>query len=503
MNNYLLTIVMLLFGMVSAKATDDPPCPLLAIACEGDGITLVADATLISSGFTNYQWYKGSVAPGNEIVGATNDTLVLLNLQLGDAGDYYFSSTDNTGCEQSSCCPVKLGVEKVDAQADNDGPVCEGSSVGLSASTGSNNATFAWSGPGTLSNPNTANASLPTATPNQSGVYTVTVTNENGCTATATTEVVVNPNPTITIAAGPTCAPNLLTYSVTVSLSSGAGLMTNGGTATDNGNGTWTVSGIPAGQNVLLTAATDEHCETDLSVNAPDCSCPTVNPPTGQGAEICENETIPALTVMVGNGETADWYDAAMGGNLLADNTTSFTPNAAGTYYAETQDITTGCVSSTRTEVTLHIYDNPTIMVEDPAACAANLQTYAVTVSISAGSTLTSDFGTVTDNGNGTMTVSGIPAGQDVTLTATAMTSNCEGHLTVNAPDCSCPTVNPPTGQGAEICENETIPALTVTVGNGETADWYDAAMAVTCWPTTRPLSLPAQPARITPKRKT
>ena len=49
--------------------------------------------------------------------------------------------------------------------------------------------------------------------------------------------------------------------------------------------------------------------------------------PEGEGAEICENETIPTLTVTVGDGETADWYDA--NGNLVADNTHHFHPDSS------------------------------------------------------------------------------------------------------------------------------------------------------------------------------
>ena len=105
----------------------------------------------------------------------------------------------------------------------------------------------------------------------------------------------------------------------------------------------------------------------------------------------------------------------------------------------------------------------------------ADLNTYGLTVSVSNGATLTSDFGTVTDNGDGTITVSGIPAGQDITLTVTDMTSDCDGHLEGDRPRLQLPAGGSSKGEGAEICENETIPTLTVTVGDGETADWYDA----------------------------
>ena len=96
-------------------------------------------------------------------------------------------------------------------------------------------------------------------------------------------------------------------------------------------------------------------------VNAPDCDCPTVDAPEGEDVEICEGDPIAALTVTVGNGQTADWYDAAMGGNLLSGSTTSYNPNMAGTFYVEARDLTTGCTSSTRTAITLTINPKPTV----------------------------------------------------------------------------------------------------------------------------------------------
>ena len=90
--------------------------------------------------------------------------------------------------------------------------------------------------------------------------------------------------------------------------------------------------------------------------------CPTVNAPTSGGdATICSGATIPTLTVSVGVGETADWYDASSGGNQLAMGTTSYTPTAAGTYYAEARNIANDCTSSMRTAVTLVINANPTL----------------------------------------------------------------------------------------------------------------------------------------------
>jgi hypothetical protein len=69
----------------------------------------------------------------------------------------------------------------------------------------------------------------------------------------------------------------------------------------------------------------------------------------------------PQLMVAVPSGVTADWYDAAIGGVLLAQNTTSFTPTNASagthTYFAKARSILTGCVSTSVIAVNLTLQD--------------------------------------------------------------------------------------------------------------------------------------------------
>ena len=61
------------------------------------------------------------------------------------------------------------------------------------------------------------------------------------------------------------------------------------------------------------------------------------------------NEAI--LSVTSTSNTSVNWYDAASDGQLLQANSLSYTSNAVGTYYAETIDNITGCISTTRTAV--------------------------------------------------------------------------------------------------------------------------------------------------------
>jgi hypothetical protein len=93
-------------------------------------------------------------------------------------------------------------------------------------------------------------------------------------------------------------------------------------------------------------------------------------PVSGGNQSYCSNQSIPALKVIVGTGVTADWYAASSGATALAIGTMSYTPSSAGTFYAEARNTTTGCLSTTRTAVTLTM--NGTLPVSVSIAASAN-----------------------------------------------------------------------------------------------------------------------------------
>lgn len=133
--------------------------------------------------------------------------------------------------------------------ANNNGPLCEGEQMDLTASNVAGGA-FSWSGPAAFSG-NVQNASIPNAPASSFGTYTVTVT-VNGCSASATTTVVMNPGTQPVIdPAGPFCengAPVTLTASVAGGTWSGPGI-TNGAT------GEFTPSAASIGNNTITYTA--------------------------------------------------------------------------------------------------------------------------------------------------------------------------------------------------------------------------------------------------------
>ena len=80
---------------------------------------------------------------------------------------------------------------------------------------------------------------------------------------------------------------------------------------------------------------------------------PRPNAPVSNGNQnICSNQSA-LLEVSVNTNESVNWYDAAANGTLILANSLILSPTVAGSYYAETYNLSTQCISNTRTEVIL------------------------------------------------------------------------------------------------------------------------------------------------------
>ncbi len=101
-------------------------------------------------------------------------------------------------------------------------------------------------------------------------------------------------------------------------------------------------------------------------------------------------QTLTASASVVNAGETLTWYDAPTAGNVVLDPSLSVIGSI--TYYAEASDDTSGCVSLSRTVVTLEIFAVPDAPISggNQSACALDpVQTLTASASVNAGETLT------------------------------------------------------------------------------------------------------------------
>ena len=299
-------------------------------------------------------WYDAPTGGTLLLAGATEFTPLV-------AGTYYAEARDLvTNCTSETRTPVTLTINPtpmLTASADR-AVVCAGDLVVLSAAAegGQPPYTYLW-------NQNLGSGETRNARPVQTTTYAVTVTDDNGCTATAEITVTVNPLPVIRFI-DTECSDDLMSYTVRIT-TDGDAVISDVGTVVNDGGGNFRIINIPIAVNVVIVSIFDAtDCRSTLPIGAPDCDCDnvTIEQPVSDGdVTICTGDAIPPLRATAANGQTVDWYDAPVDGNLLFAGSLTFTPTVAGTYYAEARDLLTGCVSRTRTPITLTINEAPTV----------------------------------------------------------------------------------------------------------------------------------------------
>jgi hypothetical protein len=404
------------------------PLPVVLISGT-DAVCPGGNTTLTASGATTYAWSPDaslSTIAGSSVVATPSSTTV-----------YTVTGTDGSGC--TSTDDITVTVNPLPSiSASGNVAICDGESTTLEGFGGD---AYTWSPATNLSA--TSGQSV-TASPTSTITYTVTGTDANGCENTATIDVTVNPNPTINITSIPTCSVDLLTYSLSV-VSTG-NVTSTAGTVANTGGNNWSITAIPAGTNIVLTT-TLGTCDATLPIGAPDCSCPPIADAISLGDEdFCAGSTIPTLGVQAVSGIAFDWYSVASGGIALATDVNTYTPTAAGDYFVQARDIATGCLSSTRTEITLIENALPTIVATDDfAICEGDVASLSASGAVSyawVGTGLVSNTGAdVTANladGVFTFTVTGTDGNGCTDTEDVQVTVNPVPTITVvSAPVCS------------------------------------------------------------------
>ncbi len=433
-------------------ATATPPANATVVWYDAPtGGTVVASPTLNTVGTVTY--YAESVQNVTNCVSATRTAVILT---INETPNAPISGGDQTECEAT---PIQTLTATATAPAGS-------SVVWYDAATGGN----------IIASP-TLN-SVGTVT-----YYAESSDNSTSCPSFTRTPVslTIQDTPDITVATAASCAPDLLTYSVSVDVSEGTVTSTEG-TVVDNGGNNWTISGITSGNDITLTVTAPNACIRTLDITAPDCSCPVVAAPTSGGDQTeCEQNPIQTLTAMATSpaDATVVWYDAPTGGNVIADPSLSTTGSA--TYYAESRDNVTNCVSSTRTAVVLTIDAAPSAPTSggDQTECEQNpIQTLTATATAPAGSTVVwydaptggNVVASPTRNTVGTITY--YAQSENSTTSCTSLTRTAVS-LTIQ------PAPAPPTSGGDQTeCETSPIQTLTATATApaGASVVWYDAA---------------------------
>ncbi|MFN8353208.1 MAG: SdrD B-like domain-containing protein [Spirosomataceae bacterium] len=150
------------------------------------GSNLLLNAT----GGTSYSW------SGPNGFSSTQQSPIKSNVIADDAGVYFVTAQMPAPNLCTNSNSILVQINNQGATAISNSPVCTGQTLSLNASVGASS--YSWAGPGgfssTQSNPQRNNAS-----PDMSGVYSVTVQGGTGCTGTNTVSVEVRPVPTLSL----------------------------------------------------------------------------------------------------------------------------------------------------------------------------------------------------------------------------------------------------------------------------------------------------------------
>ncbi|MEM6894828.1 MAG: HYR domain-containing protein, partial [Bacteroidota bacterium] len=171
----------------------------------------VGDATSqLSATGSNLLWYNVSTG------GSGSATAPTPSSASAGTTSYWVSQTNGSGCE-SPRSQIDVVVTALPSAPGVTSPVvyCEGDAASALAATGTN---LLWY---TVSTGGTGSATPPTPSTAAAGTtsYYVSQTNANGCEGPrAQIDVTVNALPTIAVSTAPSCAPDLLTYSLSVNV---------------------------------------------------------------------------------------------------------------------------------------------------------------------------------------------------------------------------------------------------------------------------------------------
>ncbi|WP_082458604.1 putative Ig domain-containing protein [Pedobacter sp. Leaf216] len=414
-----------------ASATDVTAAD--ATICAGSSASLVASTTTVTNPI--FTWYSDAALTTPVFTGATFNTPALTATTK-----YYLTIKGDNRCESSAAnakvvtVNVNAGATAADITLSTPARVCgSGTAVINASSTTVTNPVFTWYNDASLTSVAFTGPIFTTPVLTTTTTYYVTVKGSNKCENTAanakTVTITVNP-----IAVATDIAVN---GSTSVCASSAATLAATSTTVT-NPIFTWysdaalntVVFTGPVFTTPVLTASTtyyvtvkgDNKCENTaatarvvaITVNAIPNN-PVVTVPNGG---ICAGD---GATLTVSNaqpGVTYEWYNAAVGGNLLFTGTTyNVTALAATTDYYILAIGTGGCNNNGgRVKVTVTVNAKPTV----PTVASTS-------VSVCSGSpailTVTNPQAGVTYNWY-TAAAGGTLAGTGVNFTTPAVTAN-------------------------------------------------------------------------------
>ncbi|QQT36066.1 hypothetical protein U0038_14870 [Sphingobacterium spiritivorum] len=436
------------------------------------------------SGYT-YKLYTAAV-DGTEVSGVSTTTNTLAIPGTLAAGTYYLEARE-TNTYPSARTPVTIVRSTLpDAPTIPNVTTCAGTSATLTVSSPVAGISYRWytaaSGGTALTTANSYTISNPTTT---TTYYVEGYNATTGCISASRTAVTLTVNP---LPAAPTI-PNVTTCagtSATLTVSSPvAGISYRWYTAASGGtvlttansytisNPTTTITYYVEGYNATTGCISASRTAVTLTVN------PLPAAPTIPNVTTCAGTSATLTVSSPVAGISYRWYTAASGGTVLttANSYTISNPTTTTTYYVEGYNATTGCISASRTAVTLTVNPLPAApAIPNVTTCAGTSAT--LTISSPVGGT-TYNWYTVSTGGTSVNTGPTYTISNPATTTTYYVEAVSAGCISASRTAVTL-TVNPlpaaPTIPNVTTCAGT---SATLTVSSpvaGISYRWYTAA---------------------------
>ncbi len=292
--------------------------------CQGGNVTLT------SSTGNSYLWSPGGETTQSIVANANGNYSVLVSTGAN------CSATSTATTVTVSTAPTGTITPSGSTS------FCQGGNVTLNASAGNS---YLWSPGGETTQSILVNAS---------GNYSVIISNGTNCSATSSaTNVTVSPAPSATITSGGSTS---FCQGDSVTLTASAG---NTYSWSPNGETSQSVKAKTAG-NYSVVVGNGTNCSATSTVTVIAVNTIPSAATSGGDVSICaggNSGTVSASSA----GNVIDWYVSGSATTPLISGSNTYTSSSAGTYYAEARNNSTGCVSSSRTPVTLTISSSPAV----------------------------------------------------------------------------------------------------------------------------------------------
>ena len=436
-------------------------------------------ATAVSASGESVVWYTAATAGS-----------VVLNPTLSSIGTitYYAQASNNiTTCFSDARTPVTLTINPnpIKPVSGGDQVVCAMSPIQTLTAMASVGAgeSIVWY--------NTATAGATVASPVLSSIGTVTyyaqtINDATGCISNSRTAVslTINPTPVNPVSGGgkTECAQSpIQTLTATATVASGETLVwysaATAGSVIANPtlNAIGTITYYAQASNNVTACLSDARTPVTLTINPN-----PIKPVSGGNQTVCAQSPIQSLsaTATVGTGESVVWYNAPTGGGVVTSPMLSSIGTV--TYYAQTVNNATGCISSSRTSVSLTINSSPTAPISggNKTECVQTpIQTLTATATVASGesiiwysaATAGSVVASPTLNTVGTVTYYAESSnGLCTSLTRTAVTLTLVG------------VVPNPIASDQTVCFDGTVTQTLTATATGNTITWYTTVVGGT-----------------------